>query len=1278
MTQDQVNSCPGPSLPHESKSLPCPSPVLCPLPLFSESRHEEHEEAPEYKKGQWRVKERMKTFSVVLVLCLNPGVDPPDCVKPKHSAKLECWIDPLSSNKAVEGIGQALQHQYERWQPKARFKISIEPTTDEVKKLCVSLRKQAQDDRVLFHYNGHGVPKPTNNGEIWIFNKDYTQYIPLSIYDLLLWMGTPSVFVWDCPQAELVVKSYNKFAQQRKEDQAKYGTAIAHVPDFMANSIHLAACSENQLLPIDPDMPADLFTATLTMPIKVSILSFSCNNKHLIPWAANITLEKIDALPGKIADRRSLVGELNWVFTAITDTIAWTTLSRDLFLRLFRQDLLVASLFRNFLFADRLMRHYGCVPTSHPSLPPTYKHHLWLSWESTLNSLLKEMALYQDSAYPNPLLRSHSTEFFTEQIKCFSSCLRACSYSPESALPPEQLPILLQVLLSKAERLSALNLLCSYMDEGPYAVHLVLSVGIFPYVLKLLHSSFVELRKMMILIWAKILAVEPECKVDLVREKSFDYFVNALKDSSLEPEYRAMACFVLSCICDDYPPGNEACLSIELGFVCLSNLEMCPNSQPFLLQWLCLCLSRFWRGSELAISSAHRSSAHEMLYPLVNNSSPEVRAAAISALSALTIQSQVPTGKSDIIGHDIMDILVDIGKRDASPLVRKEVVAFMQAFINQFDQQFFKTIARTMEDLTRSNDAYSNENILMSTLVDEWVAVVDTNKLNRSNSDKECDSLPLDSNGLCPPSLAAYTPAPINRGTSLKEIKVPPSLLRNPTLSSPNNIYLQIRNNLALLTNDSCESVSTLARILYSQIFSKISLMAKNILPNASDELVTANHESQFTLSPSASFVSVHSQSEAPEPQEPPVVSSGLFSWASRYFTRPILKAKQDVNIGSFRKLYYSKRECDTKANHRFMPHGSAGSLQDSIDAAVSVSCSIAGERSVAMKFHPFECNLVTTAGKFVRVYNFSPTRESPLTPSISFNAVSSPNSRLAAIEYLNPAQYPLLLTLEDNGNARIWKDIEVFPNSVGPDGNPPSIVTGWRAIPSLPLNTTCNVTNLKLQEATGLLFVAANEPVVHVWDLHSEMLKQSVSIPLKDNVSSLALHPTNPNLFLVGNCEGYLLLFDLRERNNFSSWSMRVHLNSVLNISVLNTWQDKICTFSSGDEVQVSDINTHSAISRFSTGLNDLSSVAVHPSTDLTAVSSLRSTDISFLSCLTPSFKACHLRNKVTTPGKVLRNRINLLFHPFKPWLAASFEQEIKIFSLMDGFTLHEAHILH
>ena len=50
-----------------------------------------------------------------------------------------------------------------------------------------------------------------------------------------------------------------------------------------------------------------------------------------------LTKELIDRIPGKQTARTPPLGELNWIFTAITDTIAWNMLPRSLFQRLFRQ-----------------------------------------------------------------------------------------------------------------------------------------------------------------------------------------------------------------------------------------------------------------------------------------------------------------------------------------------------------------------------------------------------------------------------------------------------------------------------------------------------------------------------------------------------------------------------------------------------------------------------------------------------------------------------------------------------------------------------------------------------------------------------------------------------------------------------------------------------------------------------------------------------------------------------------------------------------------------------
>ena len=60
--------------------------------------------------------------------------------------------------------------------------------------------------------------------------------------------------------------------------------------------------------------------------------------------------------------------------------------------------------------------------------------------------------------------------FFTEQLTAFQVWL---AMGAENRDPPEQLPIVLQVLLSQVHRLRALDLLGRFLDLGPWAVNLV-------------------------------------------------------------------------------------------------------------------------------------------------------------------------------------------------------------------------------------------------------------------------------------------------------------------------------------------------------------------------------------------------------------------------------------------------------------------------------------------------------------------------------------------------------------------------------------------------------------------------------------------------------------------------------------------------------------------------------------------------------------------------------------------------------------------------------------
>ena len=720
----------------------------------------------------WRLKERMKTVGVGMILALNVGTDPPDCHKPNPCAKLQCWIDPttMSRAKARERIGERLEAQYARWQQRAklRYKRALDPTVEDVRSLCASMRRQAKNDRLLLHYNGHGVPRPTADGEFYVFDKNHTHFIPLSVLDLRRWIDKPTIVVLDCSGAGVLVPyltgaldhqlllaqqqggvgvgvgvgvgggsqqqqyqsspsisamaSPTRQQQQHSQQRRPFGNAAdamnaaaaaagaaaaggigrmageteaAYAARTVRDVIVLCPTSPGDLLPMGPEFPADLFTSCLTTPIPIALRWFV----HRNPLSrASIDPERVDSIPGKINDRKTPLGELNWIFTAITDTIAWQVLPSPLFQRLFRQDLIVASMFRNFLLADRILRTLNCTPMSHPALPTTHDHPLWLSWdlavETCLDQLMKEGVLVDQAAEKRSVATAASTDsegvgssgeagsnggigndsitqgqirpshpaslapaaaastespplssqpraqitapFFAEQLTAFEIWLEFASLRLQGGEegqvlqfgdpltsgdvsgryfylePPEQLPVVLQVLLSQAHRVRALALLRRFLDLGNAAVNLALSVGIFPYVLKLLQSSIDEYKHVLVGIWAKILLFDSSCQADLVKDGALPHFIRhlhwGLPDSGAAASsnlpnplplpatmgddgagQRTMAAVILSSICSDYAPGQKECFAKNLHGFCssllssveyLSTVEGSVSTQP--------------------------------------------------------------------------------------------------------------------------------------------------------------------------------------------------------------------------------------------------------------------------------------------------------------------------------------------------------------------------------------------------------------------------------------------------------------------------------------------------------------------------------------------------------------------------------------------------------------------------------------------------------------------------------------------------------------------------
>ena len=122
--------------------------------------------------------------------------------------------------------------------------------------------------------------------------------------------------------------------------------------------------------------------------------------------------------------------------------------------------------------------------------------------------------------------------------------------------------MVLQVLLSQGHRLRALISFAQFCDLDPWAVNLALTIGIFPYILRLLLAPPGELRPVLILGWARIVAVDPSVQKDLYSNHVYKYSRTSCH-----------AAFILTSIARGMPEGQRTLVKEDVLTMCLGKLE---------------------------------------------------------------------------------------------------------------------------------------------------------------------------------------------------------------------------------------------------------------------------------------------------------------------------------------------------------------------------------------------------------------------------------------------------------------------------------------------------------------------------------------------------------------------------------------------------------------------------------------------------------------------------------------------------------------------------------
>ncbi|KAJ9661908.1 Target of rapamycin complex 1 subunit kog1 [Neophaeococcomyces mojaviensis] len=1175
---------------------------------FTDKRHDNNgsqsSEASHFPSKDWRMKDRMKTVSAALAICLNIGVDPPDVIKTNPTAKLEAWTDPtanLGGSKVMEQIGKRLQEQYESLSLRTRYKQYLDPSIEETKRFSVSLRRNAKDERVLFHYNGHGVPLPTASGELWVFNKNYTQYIPVGIYDLQSWLAGPSLYVYDVSHAGNILHNFNANIERHKKENEELRERDPQAPvQNYDDCIQLAACERNEMLPTNPDLPADLFTCCLTTPIDIALRWFVLQN----PLNCHITIDdsKIP-VPGRLQDRRSPLGELNWIFTAITDTIAWNILPRPLFKKLFRQDLMVAALFRNFLLAERIMRANHCHPVSSPQLPETHHHPLWQSWDLALEMVIRQMPMLIKHEKGEVQYDYQHSDFFAQQLTAFEVYLNS---GPTEDHAPDQLPIVLQVLLSQVHRLRALILLSKFLDLGPWAVHLALSIGIFPYVVKLLQAASIELKPVMVFIWARIMAVDYTVQSDLMKDNGVQYFISIMSPNSDIPvgnasEHRAMCAFIIATFCKKYPHGQTVCLTSELMNSCIMNMAEPEN--PLLRQWSCLCLSMLWYDYSEAKWVGIRVNAHIRLCDLALDPVPEVRA---SMLHALTNFLGMPdlTDQVEQIEEAIAQSLLFM-TMDGSALVRKELTIFWSAFVKRYESKFIvAAYDQLREERDRHPDSgglenglealrggdvqsYSANTIYGSAWAQVLMLSVDSHQEVAYMASMIVDYIHEAMMSSPMADLAAAVIEDITKSSKkIQSVKRIPSLesIKSTALSRPSTPPAQLNKAESYLSLSIKRTASSLRNLVvggpstqnqgkgsspqskqYPTSTPRNRLPAEWSRPPSVNESANAGHYHQAPLPPCAGFSVARTHTQQGDKPTLPLEST-LLQWSTEYFREPQMRPNDPDEPGSTdynQRLYRRTRNERIIAENQPLKSVAASSKWTRLEAFLNnVS------QPTKMTFHQFDSHLVVADDKdTMTVWDFA--RNEQLS---RFSNGNPEGSRINDAKFMNEDDQPLLMVGSSDGVLKVYRNY-ADPASV-------KCVTAFRALTELvPSNKNAGLV-FDWQQGQGKALVAGDLKVIKVWNAATELCVADIPARSSSCVTSLTSDQLAGQIFVAGFGDGVVRVFDQRLNPRTAMVKVwREHRQWITNVHMQRGGVRELISGSRNGEVKLWDLRNEGAV---------------------------------------------------------------------------------------------------
>lgn len=367
-------------------------------------------------------------------------------------ASIHFWqnITDDSSDNHTE-ILNAVNSQYSQLFPRMRIHPRINPPSTWISQFFVKAKSRPPSQRVMVHYYSNGPPPQAD-----------MQAIQTIIEDPQTIQCTAFIFEYDkCGQMIDLFKS--------KPENDTYA---------------FFACDSNQTLPRSSELPIDLFTSCMTTPARMALLWHSrhyyCFKNGPLKPLSPFFLEE-DETDCPITD---IFSNVQAVMRHTVEAMAFETMDRSTFIKMFRTDHVIAQLSVNFIFACHLFTFFNVTPISFPQFPSTLaNHHLWQTFDLRLDA---ELFRLQQPQLP----QSVSFTRYLEQV--VTSLKTAVDVSPkETHFLPQLSYISSMITPTSPPQLitSACEALASFLDRNSNSVLSALHFPIVHSILPLLLSS---------------------------------------------------------------------------------------------------------------------------------------------------------------------------------------------------------------------------------------------------------------------------------------------------------------------------------------------------------------------------------------------------------------------------------------------------------------------------------------------------------------------------------------------------------------------------------------------------------------------------------------------------------------------------------------------------------------------------------------------------------------------------------------------------------------------